>query len=239
MIKLDIIFEDNSFFILNKPSGWIVNSAVTTKDQPVIQSWLKSSYEYEISKNDELRSGIVHRTDKETSGLLIVAKTEIAFRELQRQFKEREVTKTYIALVHGKVSPDKGVIEVPVGRLPWRRDRFGIVAGGRDSKTTYEVIDIYKKDKDLYSLVDCFPKTGRTHQIRIHMKHINHVIVGDYFYAGRKTSKKDREWCPRLFLHANKISFTHPTLKKKVEFELNLPSDLKNVLKDLQLEKEV
>ena len=239
MIKPEIIFEDDSFFILDKPSGWIVNSAVTTKEQPVIQSWLKDNYEYEISKNDELRSGIVHRIDKETSGLLTVAKTETAFRELQRQFKEREVSKTYITLVHGEVSPEKGVIEVPVGRLPWRRDRFGVVAGGRDSKTSYEVIDIYKKSNDLYSLVECFPKTGRTHQIRIHMKHINHAIVGDYFYAGRKTSKKDREWCPRLFLHAKKISFTHPVSKKKVEFELNLPSDLKSVLKKLQLEKEV
>jgi len=239
MIMPEIIFEDDSFFILDKPSGWIVNSAVTTKEQPVIQSWLKDNYEYEISKNDELRSGIVHRIDKETSGLLIVAKTETAFRELQRQFKEREVSKTYITLVHGEVSPEKGVIEVPVGRLPWRRDRFGVVAGGRDSKTSYEVIDIYKKSNDLYSLVECFPKTGRTHQIRIHMKHINHAIVGDYFYAGRKTSKKDREWCPRLFLHAKKISFTHPVLKKQVEFELNLPSDLKSVLKKLQLEKKI
>ena len=239
MIKPEIIFEDDSFYILDKPSGWIVNSAVTTKEQPVIQSWLKDNYEYEISKNDELRSGIVHRIDKETSGLLTVAKTETAFRELQRQFKEREVSKTYITLVHGEVSPEKGVIEVPVGRLPWRRDRFGVVAGGRDSKTSYEVIDIYKKSNDLYSLVECFPKTGRTHQIRIHMKHINHAIVGDYFYAGRKTSKKDREWCPRLFLHAKKISFTHPVLKKQVEFELNLPSDLKSVLKKLQLEKKI
>ncbi|MFH1971514.1 MAG: RluA family pseudouridine synthase [Patescibacteria group bacterium] len=239
MIKPDIVFEDEYLLILDKPSGWIVNSAVTTKEQPVIQNWLRDNFDYKISKDDNLRSGIVHRTDKETSGLLIVAKTESTFRELQRQFKQREVEKTYITLVHGKVSPKEGTIEVPVGRLPWRRDRFGIVAGGRDSKTDYKVIDLFKKGNDYYSLLECFPKTGRTHQIRIHMKHINHAIVSDYFYAGRKTSRNDREWCPRLFLHAKNISFTHPVHNKKIKFELPLSNDLNKALKSLRLEKEV
>ena len=239
MIKPDIVFEDEYLLILDKPSGWIVNSAVTTKEQPVIQNWLRDNFDYKISKDDNLRSGIVHRIDKETSGLLIVAKTESAFRELQRQFKQREVEKTYITLVHGKVDLEEGVIEVPVGRLPWRRDRFGIVAGGRDSKTDYKLIDLYKKGNDYYSLLECFPKTGRTHQIRIHMKHINHAIVSDYFYAGRKTSRNDREWCPRLFLHAKNISFTHPVHNKKITFELPLSNDLNKALKKLKLEKEV
>jgi len=239
MSKPSIIFEDKSILILDKPSGWIVNSAVTTKEQPVIQKWLKDNFDYEISKDDFLRSGIVHRIDKETSGLLIVAKTKTTFKELQRQFKEREVEKTYITLVHGKISPERGTIEVPVGRLPWRRDRFGIVAGGRNSKTNYKLLDLYKKDDDYYSLLECFPKTGRTHQIRIHMKHINHAIVGDYFYAGRKTSRRDREWCPRLFLHAQKVNFTHPVLNKKIKFELSLPNDLNKVLGNLSLEKKI
>jgi len=239
MGRPNIVFEDKYLLILDKPSGWIVNSAVTTKEQPVVQKWLRNNFDYEISKDDLFRSGVVHRIDKETSGLLIIAKTKTAFRELQRQFKQREVEKTYITLVHGKVSPEEGTIEVPVGRLPWRRDRFGIVAGGRNSKTDYKLLDLYKKDNDYYSLLECFPKTGRTHQIRIHMKYINHAIVGDYFYAGRKTSRKDREWCPRLFLHAQKISFTHPVLNKKIEFELSLPSDLNKALKNLSLEKEV
>ena len=239
MGRPNIVFEDKYLLILDKPSGWIVNSAVTTKEQPVVQKWLRNNFDYEISKDDLFRSGVVHRIDKETSGLLIIAKTKTAFRELQRQFKQREVEKTYITLVHGKVSPEEGTIEVPVGRLPWRRDRFGIVAGGRNSKTDYKLLDLYKKDNDYYSLLECFPKTGRTHQIRIHMKYINHAIVGDYFYAGRKTSRKDREWCPRLFLHAQKISFTHPVLNKKIEFELSLPSDLNKALKNLSLEKKV
>ena len=239
MDKSNIIFEDQEFLVLNKPSGWIVNSASTTKEQPVIQDWLLKNFDYEISQNILLRSGIVHRLDKETSGLLLVAKTERTFIELQRQFKEREVYKTYITLVHGKVSPSEGTVEVPVGRLPWRRDRFGVVAGGRDSKTDYELINLYKKDKDYYSLLECHPKTGRTHQIRIHMKHINHAVVADYFYAGRKTSRDDRIWCSRLFLHAGKISFSHPTLNKKIEYKSDLPDDLSKALKKLTLEKEV
>lgn len=239
MDKPKIIFEDQEIFVLDKPSGWIVNSAKTTKEQPVIQDWLLKNFDYEISKNILLRSGIVHRLDKETSGLLLVAKTESAFIKLQRQFKEREVSKIYITLVHGRVSPSKGTVEVPVGRLPWRRDRFGVVAGGRDSKTDYELINLYKKDNDYYSLLECYPKTGRTHQIRIHMKHINHAIVADYFYAGRKTSRDDRMWCPRLFLHAGKISFFHPTLNKKIEYKSDLPNDLILALKKLTLEKEV
>jgi len=239
MDKPNIIFEDKYILILDKPSGWIVNSAVTTKEQPVIQDWLRDNFLFEISKNDDLRSGIVHRLDKETSGLLIVAKTEAAFRELQRQFKEREVSKTYKTLVHGKLSLKEGTVEVPVGRLPWRRDRFGIIAGGRDSKTDYRLINLFKKDKDYFSLVECFPKTGRTHQIRIHMKHINHPVVGDSFYAGRKTSRNDREWCPRLFLHAEKISFLHPIFAKRIEFKSDLPNDLNKVLKSLSLQREV
>ncbi len=239
MDKPNIIFEDKYIFILDKPSGWIVNSAVTTKEQPVIQDWLRDNFLFEISKNNDLRSGIVHRLDKETSGLLIVAKTEVAFRELQRQFKEREVSKTYKTLVHGKLSLKEGTVEVPVGRLPWRRDRFGIVAGGRDSKTDYRLINLFKKDNDYFSLVECFPKTGRTHQIRIHMKHINHPVVGDSFYAGRKTARNDREWCPRLFLHAEKISFLHPISAERVEFKSDLPNDLNRVLKNLSLQREV
>jgi len=236
ILKPVILFEDESVIVLDKPSGWIVNSAVTTKDQPVIQSWLKENYNYKISQNDELRSGVVHRLDKETSGILVIAKTENSFVFLQKAFKEREIKKTYIALTHGRMEP-AGTVEVTVGRLPWRRDRFGVVAGGRDSKTDYKLIDVYKKDFDLFSLVECYPKTGRTHQIRIHFKHINHAIVGDSFYAGRKTSRNDRLWCPRLFLHASEIEFSHPLTGKKVKISSSLPKDLALVLKHLQKEK--
>lgn len=234
MEKPKIIFEDNSLLILNKPSGYIVNSSVTTTSQPVIQDWLYKNFDYSISKDVNLRSGIVHRLDKETSGILVVAKTKKAFRGLQQQFKAREVKKTYLCLVHGKIEVLKGSIEVPVGRLPWRRDRFGVIPGGRESKTDYLVKEYFKKTDELFSLVECYPKTGRTHQIRIHLKYINYPIVGDEFYAGRKTSVRDRLWCPRLFLHASGIFLTNPETKKEINFNIDLPEDLKDALFSLE-----
>src|SRR4030042_3485924 len=139
MIEPKIIFEDENLMVLEKPAGWIVNEAETTKGQQVIQEWL-NKLDYSLANNREYRSGIVHRLDKETSGILLVAKTKEAFEKLQQEFKERRVEKTYTALVHGRVERD-GIIEVPVGRLPWRRDRFGVLAGGREAETRYRVID--------------------------------------------------------------------------------------------------
>ncbi len=235
MDKPQIIFEDDAFMVLDKPAGWIVNSAGTTTTQPVVQAWLKDNFNFEIAKNDEFRSGVVHRLDKETSGILLIAKTKQAFVELQRQFKERLVKKTYLALVHGEIKDKKGEIKAAVGRLPWRRDRFGVLPGGRDAITKYEVKEVFEKDvnasqKEKYSLVEAFPETGRTHQIRIHLKYIGHPIVSDNFYAGRKTARKDRLWCPRLFLHAYKIAFLYPETTKEIYFEVALPKELREAL---------
>ena len=225
-MKPTIIFEDESILVLDKPSGWITNDASTTTTQPVLQTWLRENFKYPLIGDRERRDGIVHRLDKETSGLLLVAKTPKAFENLQSQFKERKVKKTYVALVHGRVKLDSGEISAPVGRLPWRRERFGVLPGGREAVTGYKVIRYYDTKRGNYSLVELFPKTGRTHQIRIHLKFIGHPIVGDYFYAGRKTAREDRTWCPRLFLHAGKISFFHPVTGKEVKFESELPKDL-------------
>lgn len=228
----EILYEDDSLFIIDKPAGWIVNEATTVKNQPVLQRWLNKR-KYPLSGNMEFRSGIVHRLDKETSGVMIVAKDENSFDKLQSEFKNRLVEKKYIALVHGKVTPDEGEISVPVGRLPWRRDRFGVVAGGRDSKTFYKVAKFYPGNNGGYTLVEFYPKTGRTHQIRIHCKYMGNAIVADEFYAGRKTARNDRKWCPRLFLHASSIRFTHPLTGKVTEYSSDLPEDLKNVLQKL------
>ena len=228
-----MIFEDSEFFVLEKPSGWITNSAKTTGIQPVVENWIAENFQFSIFNFQELRHGIVHRLDKETSGILLVAKTRIAFEELQRQFKERLVSKTYIALVHGNVDPPEGEINEPVGRLPWRRDRFGVLADGREATTEYKVLSYMLYGDEQLTLLEIKPKTGRTHQIRIHLKHIGHPIVADEFYAGRKTARKDRKWCSRLFLHAGGISFIHPTSKKKVIFKAELPSDLRTSLEQL------
>ncbi|MFC1649759.1 RluA family pseudouridine synthase [Patescibacteria group bacterium] len=228
-----IIHETADYIIIDKPSGWITNSASTTKGQPVVQDWLYDNFEYPIAKDKESRSGVVHRLDKETSGALIIAKTQNVFVYLQKQFKNRKVKKTYTLLAHGVVDPEVGNIVVPVGRLPWRKDRFGVLPGGRSAKTDYKVNEMYEKEGEKFSLLDAYPATGRTHQLRIHFKHIGHPIVSDEFYAGRKTARSDRLWCPRLFLHAGSISFTDVSTSKKVIFSTDLPADLTKALKTI------
>ncbi len=229
-----ILYQDDLLFVIDKPSGWIVNEAATTKNQPVLQTWLKK-FDYPLKSDPESRYGIVHRLDKETSGVMLVAKTKEAFEKLQSEFKNREVQKTYTALLHGHLAPEVGRIEAEIGRLPWRRDRFGILPGGRNSLTDYKLIKFYKGDRGGYSLVEFFPKTGRTHQIRVHAKHLGHAIVSDEFYAGRKTARNDRKFCPRLFLHASEIKFVHPATGKLVKFESQLPEDLQKVLETLYM----
>jgi 23S rRNA pseudouridine1911/1915/1917 synthase len=224
-----VIYQDEVFFVIDKPAGWITNEADTTTTQPVLQTWIRTNFDYPLKGDRELRDGIVHRLDKETSGLVIIAKTKEAFERLQAEFKSREVQKTYIALLHGRIDTD-GKVEVSVGRLPWRRDRFGVIPGGRESVSEYKVLNFYPGNNAGHTLVEFYPKTGRTHQIRIHAKHIGHAIVADEFYAGRKTARNDRKWCPRLFLHASSIKFVHPDTNKIVEFKSDLPEDLKGVL---------
>lgn len=225
-----ILYQDDSLFVVNKPAGWITNQADTTTSQPVLQTWIRENFDYPLKGDWLRRDGIVHRLDKETSGVLVVAKTVSAFEKLQAEFKSRVVQKTYTALLHGKVEPAKGKIEAEVGRLPWRRDRFGVLAGGRESVSEYKVLKFYPGERGGYSLVEFYPKTGRTHQIRVHAKHIGHAIVSDEFYAGRKTARNDRKFCPRLFLHASEIKFNHPETGGRVEAKSKLPVDLESVI---------
>jgi 23S rRNA pseudouridine1911/1915/1917 synthase len=236
MQKPEIIYQDDALMVLEKPAGWIVNEAVTITNQPTVQDWLRRNFKFKISDSKLYRSGIVHRIDKETSGILIVAKTKEAFMALQMQFKERKVKKRYIALVHGKMEQKEGEIDAPVGRLPWNRERFGVLPGGREAMTRYKVIRYWDARSGKFSLLELAPLTGRTHQIRIHLKFIGHPIVGDIFYAGRKTARDDRKWCPRLFLHASYIEFTHPRNEERVEYRSGLPVDLKGVLNNLPRE---
>jgi 23S rRNA pseudouridine1911/1915/1917 synthase len=239
---LKIIYEDNDILVVDKPAGMTVNRAETTKGEVTVQDWMERKFgiknqESKIENESDFynRGGVVHRLDKETSGVLILAKNPVAFFELQRQFKERIVKKVYIALVHGKLVPGEGEIKVPVGRLPWNRTQFGIVAGGRDSVTFYRVLAYYRgKDGKLFTLVEIDPKTGRTHQIRVHLKYIGYPIFADFLYAGRKTARDDRRELGRVFLHAGKISFVHPKTGEKVQFESPMPGELERVLGKLK-----
>lgn len=222
-MNIETVYEDEDILVINKPSGLTVNRSETTKGD-TLQDWLEKEYKTEVE-----RSGIVHRIDKETSGILLIAKNTQSFENLQKQFKDRVVKKTYIALVHGKISSD-GEVRVPVGRLPWNRKRFGVLAGGREAVTKYKVQGSKVINSEQMTLLEVYPETGRTHQIRVHMKYLGHPIFGDDPYGGRKTARSDRKILPRLFLHASKISFVHPKKRDRVSFESKLPSELLKIL---------
>lgn len=248
-MKHFILFEDTDLLVVNKPAGVIVNRSDTTRHETTLQDMVdeylhkpknpirlisqRKPGEWESPEDAFVnRSGIVHRLDKETSGVMLVAKTVDAFSNLQKQFKERMVTKSYKALAHGKIVPTTGEISVPVGRLAFNRKRFGVVAGGRESLTEYRVLHYLENEKnhETLTLVELFPKTGRTHQIRVHLQYIGHPIFGDELYAGRKVSREDRKILPRVFLHAATITFLHPSTGKQMSFEAPFPEELETVL---------
>lgn len=235
--SLKIVYEDNDILIINKQAGLTVNRSESTTHQLTLQDLIEKENKINTLNQDQefiQRSGVVHRLDKETSGLILIAKNTAAFRNLQAQFKDRTIEKDYIALTHGEIVPKIGEINVPVGRLPWNRKRFGVVARGRPSKTAYEALETLSDGKEKYSLVRLFPKTGRTHQIRVHLKYINHPILGDPLYGGRKTSRNDRKKLQRFFLHAQGISFTHPTTGERMTFKADLPKELLDVIATLK-----
>ena len=228
-----IIHKEEGFLILNKPSGMIVNNADTAKDEYTVQDFIQENFTLrgvpDSTSEFESRGGIVHRLDKETSGALIVALNEDCFVAFQKQFKEKKVKKEYLALVHGKLVPE-GEVNVPIGRLPWNRMRFGVIPQGRESYTKFKVMKYMAikdmKRSEVLSLVTVFPQTGRTHQIRVHMQYVGHPIFADNLYAGRKNIVRDRKLLDRHFLHASKITFSHPVTGKPMTFEAPLPSEL-------------
>ncbi|HVZ58208.1 MAG TPA: RluA family pseudouridine synthase [Patescibacteria group bacterium] len=249
---LSVIFEDDSLLVINKPAGITVNRSETTTHQQTLQDLVEkylhltpaaqviSSQDDEDTEEDDNafgeRSGVVHRLDKETSGILLVAKTKQAFAVLQAEFKNREVSKTYLALAHGRVVPESGEINVPVGRLPWNRRQFGVVAGGRESLTKYQVKGYFRlndKRKEVLTYVELHPLTGRTHQIRVHLQYLGHPIFADFLYAGRKTQREDRKYLGRVFLHAASIMFKHPETKEAMTFTASLPKELESVFDHL------
>jgi len=248
IFDVPIIFEDESLVVINKPSGMTANRSDTTGGEQTVQDWMEEHCGWEKGEagggpiGDEAdedgsdfksRSGLVHRLDKETSGVLILAKNEEVFLQMQSQFKNREVKKTYKALAHGRVTPPTGEINVPVGRLPWNRRQFGVVAGGKEAQTHYELISYYRSDdkkRETLSMLELHPVTGRTHQIRVHLQYLGHPIFSDFLYAGRKTQRDDRTLLARVFLHAAHITFVHPITKENMSLEAPLPPELIKVM---------
>jgi len=244
-VEPQIIFQDRHILVINKPSGMVVNRSETAKGLTV-QEWVEDYLGWDEGNTETLsltdtgkteflkRSGVVHRLDKDTSGVMVLAKNTEVFFDLKNQFKTRKVKKEYIALAHGKVSPKKGNINLPITRNPKNRMRFTVKASGRRALTFYEVERHYGRVRhpaNVFSFLRVRPKTGRTHQIRVHFTFLGHPIVSDPLYLSKKKRlREDLKWCPRLFLHARRLAFRHPGTKKKVRFEVKLPEDLSAVL---------
>lgn len=232
-IPLDVIYEDNDLLVINKPAGMVVHPGAGNQHGTLVNAVLYRCPDME-GVGGVLRPGIVHRLDKDTSGLILVAKNDQAHRALQAQFKAREVEKIYQALVYGIVNPPTGEISAPIGRDTRDRKRMTVVpsALGRPAVTRYETLETYKTagGKRL-TLLACRPLTGRTHQIRVHLAHIKHPIVGDAVYAGRR---KPPIPCARQFLHAYRLTFRLPATGQEVTFTAPLPPDLQAVLTKLQ-----
>lgn len=230
-----IIFTNEAFFVLDKPVGLTVNKSETTTHQLTLEDWLEKKFQFKnldpqkTSEDFYKRKGIVHRLDKDTSGVILVARTPQAFINLQSQFKNRQVKKTYLALVWGKLL-NKGEIKAPICRNPFNRFKFGVFLNGREAQTQYQVIKNTSIDDQDVSLLEVFPLTGRTHQIRVHLHYLGHPIVGDPLYSGRKLYKKSKNLFGRLMLHAYKISFIEPLTHQPKEFTAHLPDEFTKIM---------
>ena len=234
-IPLDIVYEDDTLVVVNKPAGLVVHPAAG-----IPSGTLANALAYHFQKLPErgVRPGIVHRLDRDTSGLLVVAKTEAALEDLSDQFRDRTVYKSYVALVHGRVQSAKGQIDQPLARDPSNRTRMAVVRGGRNALTLYRV----RRSFERFTLLDVELKTGRTHQIRVHLAWIKHPVVADETYGGgRDNTILDVRLRARVrnlkrhFLHAEKLGFKHPATKEFVKFEAPLPGDLAELLEVLSV----
>ena len=227
-IPLDLLYEDDDVLVVNKPPGLLVHPGAGRRRGTIVNALL---YHYPgISGIGGVeRPGIVHRLDKETSGCLMVAKTEVAHQVLTRQFQTRQVEKTYLALVHGSVRAGRGKITLPIGRRERDRKRMGVrTKKGREAETTYQVLQSASE----CTLVEIMPTTGRTHQIRVHLAAIGHPVVGDKVYGGRRHRKS--QWnVARQLLHAWKLAFTHPRTGERVESTAPLPLDFHEILRQV------
>lgn len=224
-LNLDIVYEDDDVAVVNKDRGMVVHPAAGHASGTLVNG-LMGQLDNLSGINGELRPGIVHRIDKDTSGLLMVAKHDVAHRHLVEQLVEKSVTRKYTALVHGVIPHNLGTIEAPIGRNPKERQDMAVVDDGKDAVTHFNVIERFEN----FTLVECVLETGRTHQIRVHMKYIGYPLAGDPKYGPRKTLEVGGQ-----LLHAGVLGFTHPKTEKYMEFKKELPAYFTDVIDEMRL----
>ena len=218
-MDLDIVYEDDDVLVVNKPSGLVVHPAPGHYQDTLVNGLM-----YHIKSlsdiNGELRPGIIHRIDKDTSGLLMVAKNNKSHSILAEELKNKKTKREYIALVEGVIKNKRGKINAPIGRSKSNRLKMDVVSSGKPAITYFEVLDTFKD----MTLIKCILETGRTHQIRVHLAYINHPVVGDYIYGSSKVNEFGQ------YLHAKTLGFTHPTTKEKMQFDSELPKEFNELI---------
>jgi len=219
-IDLDIVYEDSDVVVINKPQGMVVHPSIGHAGGTLVNALLHHVDDLS-GINGKIRPGIVHRIDKDTSGLLMVAKNDLAHEKLAEQLQEKTAKREYIALVHGVIENDKGTIDAPIGRDPKNRKKFTVIQGGKESVTHFEVIERFSE----YTLLRLNLETGRTHQIRVHLEYIGHRMAGDPLYGPRKTLEGKGQ-----YLHAAKLSFIHPRTGEHLTFDAPLPEEFEETL---------
>jgi 23S rRNA pseudouridine1911/1915/1917 synthase len=235
-IPLDVLYEDEHLIVINKPPGLVIHPAAGNPDGTLVNALLAHCSDLSGVGGVE-RPGIVHRLDKDTSGVLVAAKSDAAHRSLSLSFRWRTTEKRYLCVVYGGPAAAEGVVDAPIARHPSERKRMAVVEGGRAARTLWWVRERFAGA----ALVECRPITGRTHQIRVHMAHLGHALVGDQVYAGRQWRSIDDDALaarcrdfPRQALHAWRLTFTHPAAGEPMTFEAPLPADLEALLADLR-----
>jgi|SRR5690625_727973 len=223
-IPLDIIYEDDYILVINKPKGMLIHPTKQVQTNTVVNA-LKYYCEKLSTLSGEERPGIVHRLDKDTSGVLVVAKDDKTHAHLQNQFKEQRVIRLYETIVHGVISPNKGVIKAPIGRHPTHRLKRTVISNGKEAETHFSVLTRFNE----YTHVACELITGRTHQIRVHLHYMNHPIVGDELYYHKKDDLMKGQ-----ALFAKELSVIHPHSNEQMRFKVNQPTYFTNLLKKLE-----
>jgi 23S rRNA pseudouridine1911/1915/1917 synthase len=235
-IPLEIVFEDDDLLVIDKPSGLVIHPASGHPSGTLVNALLAHCDDLSGIGGAQ-RPGIVHRLDRDTSGLMVVAKSERAHLALSVAFRRRQVAKSYAAVCYGIPDDAEGLIDEPIGRHPTKRQQMAVTHTGRAARTLYDLLERHPGT----ALVRCRPVTGRTHQIRVHMAHVGHALVGDPLYAGRQwrnlTLPHHQIACrgfPRQALHAQRLAFTHPVTHKEVSFETDPPADFQQLLETLR-----